>query len=104
MSESYHTWKPKSELGEQVSGSSPDAVAVSGFIDAEAFIVPSGYTLIFDGKRQVMSGFEGAESYHGVKPGDYPDNENDRQKRTVWVYDLKCRVRDNIHRQGVHQT
>jgi len=85
MSQSYFTWRPSSELGEPTFGESVDAVGVSGYIDADPFVVPSGYTQIFDGKRVVLSGFEGAESYHGVKPGDYPDTESERQRRAGYL-------------------
>ena len=85
MSQSYFTWKPKSDLGEPTFGESVDAVGVSGYLDAEAWLVPSGYTQIFDGKRVVLSGFEGSEVYMGVKPGEYPDNEMDRQRRAGFL-------------------
>ena len=85
MSESYFYWKPVSKLGEQAAGESPDAVGVSGYLDAETYIVPSGYTQIFDGKRVVVSGAFGDEVHMGVKPGEYPDTESERQKRAGYL-------------------
>ena len=82
MSESYFYWKPKSNLGEVSSGSVEDAVGVSGYLDAEPYVVPSGYMTIIDGKRVEISGAVGDLVYMGVNPEDYPMTEDKRQRRT----------------------
>lgn len=76
--------KPE-KLGTVASGSVESLVAITGATDAEPFIVPSGYTILIDGKRVTLSGFEGAEVYLGVQPGDYPSNESERQRRAGYL-------------------
>jgi len=86
MSESYFYFKPKGlVVGAVSSGEVEEAVGVSGYLDAEPFVVPSGYTIIHDGKRVEVSGAVGDVVYMGVRPDDYPQNESDRQRRAGYL-------------------
>lgn len=60
-------------------------VSITGATDAEPYIIPNDYTIVVDGKRVTLSGFAGAEVYLGVQPGDYPENETERQQRAGYL-------------------
>lgn len=77
--------KPKNALGAVSKGSVDGVVAITGATDAEPYVIPADYTIVIDGKRVTLSGLEGTEVYLGVQPGDYPDNENERQRRSGYL-------------------
>jgi len=66
-----------------------EVVSVSGVLDAEPSEIPGDYEIIHDGKRVAIPAASGTLVYMGVSPGDYPSDENSRQRRAGYLTRLK---------------
>lgn len=73
MSQSYHYFHQGQVVG------------VNAPLGADPSEIPGDYEIIIDGKRKAIPSASGALVYMQVKPEDYPQDENTRQRRAGYL-------------------